>query len=177
LAGINVEFHSSPLNLLFNNSGRVADHRCTRWYILGDHSTRPYNSARTDTNARQQGGAPANTRASLYRSPDRPKASIAALWVLVIGKRDVGADKNIIANAQSVPQLHAALDGDPVTENHIVLNQTVRANIAVLSDPGTSQDDHKLPDASSCADSGGLNVCKSMYKRLAHQLLFFKMSV
>lgn len=35
---------------------------------------------------------------------------------LVVGKGHVGANKNIITHAQSVPQLHAALDGDAVVQ-------------------------------------------------------------
>ena len=82
--------------------------------------------------------------------------------MLVVGKRDVGADKHIVTNAQAVPQLHAALDIDAVANNYVVLDQAMRADIAVFSDRGAGQNDDKLPDARGCADGGGLGVCQRM---------------
>jgi hypothetical protein len=73
---------------------------------------------------------------------------------LVVGKRDVGANKHIITHTQTVAQLHAASDRNAVADDDVVLNQAVRAYVAVLANPGAGQDGDKLPDASARADGG-----------------------
>ena len=76
----------------------------------------------------------------------------------IVGERGVGADKHIIAHTQTVPQLHTALDGNAVAQNDVVLNQAVRADVAVLPDLGAGQCDDKLPKARARTDGSGLNI-------------------
>ena len=88
----------------------------------------------------------------------------------VIGKRGVGTDEYIVANAQTIPQLHAALDGDAVTNDDVILDKTVRTNIAVLTDLGAGQHDDELPDTRARTNGGGLDVRQSVNKRGGHEI-------
>ena len=45
-----------------------------------------------------------------------------------------------------------ALNGSTVADDGVVLDQSVRANVAVLPDLCTSQHDYGQPDARACAD-------------------------
>jgi hypothetical protein len=59
---------------------------------------------------------------------------LAAFRIPVIRKRNVGADKHIVFDAQSIPELHTVLDGDSVTNDHIVLDEAMRADIDIRTD-------------------------------------------
>ena len=87
----------------------------------------------------------------------------------VIGERSIRTDEYIVTYAQAIPQLHTAFYSDAVANNNIVLNQTVRANIAVLPNLCTGQNNDKLPDAGVRPNFSGLNICKCMSKLLTHQ--------
>lgn len=86
------------------------------------------------------------------------------LWVhlatrkLIVGKGDIKANKHIIAGAYAIPQLHAAFDGNAVAKDNVVLDQAVRADVAVLPDLCAWQDHNKLPKARARTYRGGLNV-------------------
>ena len=66
--------------------------------------------------------------------------------------------------------MHAALDCDAVADNDDVLDQAVRADIAVLPNLCTGQDHDKLPDARACANGGGLDVSQGMNKGSGHEI-------
>ena len=70
----------------------------------------------------------------------------------VVCKRSVRANKYVVTDPQTVPQLHATLDGDAITNNDVVLDQAMRADVAVLAYHGVWQHDYKLPDARAGAD-------------------------
>ena len=84
--------------------------------------------------------------------------ALLAAWEAVIGERGVGTNEHVVADAQSIPQLHPALDRDAVTNDYVVLDQAVRADVAVTANPGAGQDDDKLPDAGAGTDGLRLNV-------------------
>jgi hypothetical protein len=87
---------------------------------------------------------------------------VLAAWKGVVGKRCVWADEDIVFNSNAVPQLNAAFDGDPVTNDHIVFYEAVRADVASGADPSVWQHHGELPDAGVCADVRGLNVGNAM---------------
>nr|WP_231833875.1 hypothetical protein [Thermosynechococcus vestitus] len=64
----------------------------------------------------------------------------------VIGKRHVWTNEHIILHAQAVPKLNTVFDGDAVTNNHIILNKNMGANITVAPNPSFRQDHNELPD-------------------------------
>ena len=56
------------------------------------------------------------------------------------------------ADAQTVPELDTAFHGDPITDNDVIFNQNVGADIAVSSDSCFGKNDHVLPDPRPRAD-------------------------
>ena len=77
---------------------------------------------------------------------------ITATWVPVVRKTDVGANKNVTADTQSVPELDTILDGDAITDDHIVFDEAMRADVAVLAYSCARQHYNKLPDMRAIAD-------------------------
>lgn len=72
---------------------------------------------------------------------------------LVIGKRDIGTDKNIVFNPHPIPELDTALDCYPVADYHVILNKYVVADVAVLPYPGTRQNMRKSPNSRISPDN------------------------
>ena len=85
-----------------------------------------------------------------------------AARVPVIDKRHIRPHKHIVLQPQPIPHLHAKLHRHPVADDHVILDQNVRADIALRANPRAWQDDHKLPDASVGSDVGGLAVSQRM---------------
>ena len=75
-----------------------------------------------------------------------------------------------IARTQTNPQWRATLARDAVTNNHIALDQAVRTDVAVRTNPCGEQHDDELPDARAGANGGGLDVCQGMDEGLGHRL-------
>ena len=71
---------------------------------------------------------------------------------------NVRADKDIVLDAQAVPQLNTTLDGDAVSDDDIVLNQAVRIDIAVGPDTRTCQHDTVLPYRRASPKPLGLHI-------------------
>ena len=91
-----------------------------------------------------------------------------AARVFEVGKGHIGADKNIVTNAQTVPQLHVTFDSDAVANDNVELNQAVLANITVFAYLVTGLHNDELPDARACANGGGLNLSQGVDKGLRH---------
>ena len=53
---------------------------------------------------------------------------------LVVGEGRVGADEDVVAHPQAVPQLDAALDGHPIADDDVVLDEDAVADVAVAPD-------------------------------------------
>lgn len=73
-----------------------------------------------------------------------------------------------IARTQTNPQWRATLARDAVTNNHIALDQAVRTDVAVRTNPCGEQHDDELPDGRGCTNGGGLHVCKGISEGLGH---------
>ena len=86
------------------------------------------------------------------------KVHIATFRMFVISKDDIGTNKHIVTHTHTIPQLHAALDGAAVANDDVILNQAMRADVAVSADLGTGQYNDRLRDARTCTDLAGLNV-------------------
>ena len=52
-------------------------------------------------------------------------AILLAARELVVGEGDIRSNKYIVAHAQAVPQLHAALDGNAVPHDDVIFDQAV----------------------------------------------------
>jgi hypothetical protein len=64
----------------------------------------------------------------------------------IIDEGGVGTNEHVILNLDSVPKLDSAFDGHPVTDHHIVLDEDVGTDIAILADHGLCQNNTELPD-------------------------------
>jgi len=81
-----------------------------------------------------------------------------ATGLFVVGESDVWANKHIVAHTQTVPQLHAAFDGDTVADDNVIFDQAVGADVAVLANLRAGKDNDELPNSRVCADGEGLDV-------------------
>lgn len=78
--------------------------------------------------------------------------------MLVVAKSSIRPYIYIIANTQSIPQLHPTFYGNIITNYNIILNKRVRADIAVLANSCASKHNGKLPYASIITDINGLYI-------------------
>ena len=76
----------------------------------------------------------------------------------VVGEGRVRPDKDIILDPQPIPKINAVFQRYPVTDDNIIFDEALRADIAVAANPGTGQDDGELPDARAVADPVGLDI-------------------
>ncbi len=65
----------------------------------------------------------------------------------VVCKSHVWSDENIVFDPQSIPELHATLDGDVIADHNVILDKHVRADVTVGADLCARQYHAKLPDA------------------------------
>ena len=70
----------------------------------------------------------------------------------VVGEGRVGTDEDVVLEAHAVPQLDAALDGDPVADDDVVLDEDVVADVAVGADDAPGEHVGERPDARAVAD-------------------------
>ena len=74
-------------------------------------------------------------------------------WILlaarkrVIGEGDIGADEDVVLDAQAIPKLHAGFHRDAVADDYVILYEDVGADVAVGPDAGVAEDYDELPDA------------------------------
>jgi hypothetical protein len=80
--------------------------------------------------------------------------SLLASWHAVVCERDVRSDKDIVIQLNAVPELNAALYGNPVANADIVLNKDSIANVAVSADHRIRKQVGECPDARPVADVG-----------------------
>jgi hypothetical protein len=64
----------------------------------------------------------------------------------VIGEGDIGADKDIVSESNTIPKLHSALDGHPVANDYIIFNKTMGADITISTNLSTFKYNTKLPN-------------------------------
>lgn len=88
----------------------------------------------------------------------------------VVGEGHIRPDKYMVTHPQGGPQLHAALDRHAVADDHIVLDQSAGAYIAVLPNLGARQQDDELPDSRAGANGSGLNIRQGVDIGLGHLL-------
>lgn len=70
---------------------------------------------------------------------------VLGVRIAIVGKRDVGANTDVIFQRDAIPDLDAVLDSDVIANHGFVLNEAVRTDIAVLADLGAREDDAELP--------------------------------
>jgi len=80
------------------------------------------------------------------------KISIPALGVLIVCKSDIGTNKNIITNASAIPELNPTLDCHAITDDYVIFDEALAANIAILTNLRPRQDHNKLPNLGAIAD-------------------------
>jgi len=132
------------------------------WNVFGHDRSGTNHSTFTYGDTGQQRGIGTDGSTAM---DGRDGVSIRALertWVSIIGERDIWADKNLICDAEAVPELHAAFDRDLVADSHIVFNEHMGADVAVRTDLRIWQNDAKLPDTGSFADVRRLDVGEGM---------------
>jgi hypothetical protein len=84
----------------------------------------------------------------------------------VIAECDIGSDEHIIPHAQSVPKLYAILDRHAIANDNIVLNETMRADVAFGTDPRAWEYHDKLPQSATVTNLDGLHIRQRVDVRL-----------
>lgn len=69
----------------------------------------------------------------------------------IIRKCNVRTDKYVILEAYPVPYLYSTFDSHPIADNYVILNKTVRTNVALVADHCFTQNDTELPDPCTSA--------------------------
>ncbi len=90
---------------------------------------------------------PPDRSAGFNRRHRKGRWVLLAAWKGVVGEGDIGADEDVILDAQAIPKLHARFHRDAVADDHVVLNEDVGANVAVGADASVAEDYDELPDA------------------------------
>ena len=77
---------------------------------------------------------------------------------LVIRKRDIWPNENVIVQMHSIPKLNAVLDGYSIANRCVVFYKNLRTDIAIAANTRIGQDDNKLPDGCSLPYLLGLDI-------------------
>ena len=97
--------------------------------------------------------APPPDRSAGFNGRDRKGGRVLlAAREGVVGEGNVGADEDVVFDAQAVPELYAGFHRDAVADDDFVLDEDVGADVAVSTDAGVGEDDDELPDAGGRAD-------------------------
>ena len=145
----------------------IANHDRLGWNRAGDNRTRADHRATPDSSAGQDGGIGADGCTVLHDGLRVLRWMLLAPGEKVVREGRVGADENIVAQPDAIPQLHATFDCRPVADNHIILDEHAIAHVAVVTDPGAGQDMGECPDARAVADVAGF--AKRMLVDEGHQ--------
>lgn len=76
----------------------------------------------------------------------------------IVGEVNVEADEDVVFDAKAVPELNAGLHRHTVSDDDVILDEYVRADIAVGTNAGVGEDDYELPDTGVKPDMVGLYV-------------------
>lgn len=76
----------------------------------------------------------------------------------IVGEGGVGTDEDVVFNTHTVVQGNTIFYGYPITDNHIILDETVRTNITIGTDLSLWKNDNELPNRGVGADILGLNL-------------------
>ncbi len=73
----------------------------------------------------------------------------------VVGEGGVRSDEHVVLQPHTVPQLDAALHGDPIAHHDVALHEHSVTDVAVGADDRTREHVGERPDTRSRADLGG----------------------
>ena len=145
-----------------DSPGRVADNGAAGYYVFRDHGARADGGSGANAKTRKDGCSATDTGTCINPRPKRGEIRVPAARLLVVGEGDVGTDENIVTDPQTIPQLHSALDGDPVTHDDVIFDQAVGADVAVMTYRCSRENDDELPNLAASTDGRGLDVGQGM---------------
>ena len=126
--------------------------------ILGNDRSDTHHRAFADGDARKDCRVGAYGRAFLDEGRQECCCRIARARVEVVSKRYIWTDKDAVLERDSVPKLDTTFDRHTVTDDDLVLDEAVRADVSVATNYGSWQDHHVLPDPGSLANLFRLNI-------------------
>ena len=125
---------------------RVSEDNHSGKHIGDDHGTSADHRALSNGDPRQNGGATAYAGTSADARRKSVEVLIFRLRVFVVGERHIGSNEDIILKGHAIPELNATFNRDAISDNDVVLNKNMRADIAVSTDLSATQYDAELPD-------------------------------
>lgn len=155
-----------------DNARRIADDYGVIRNRLGDHSSSAHHGTFADQYAWQDGRSTPDGSADFNGRHQKAGRVLFAPRIGVVGKSNVGADEDIVLYAQTVPEQSSRLYRNSIADDDIVLNEHVRANIAIGTDAGVREDDYELPDARIRTNVQGLYISHGVDLRCHMGLVF-----
>ena len=104
----------------------------------------------------QQRGVRADRSAGLDHGLREGFRILPAARKAIVGEGGVRADEDVVVQAHAVPQLDAALDRDPVAQNHAAFDENEVADVGLAPHHRPGQHVGKGPDPRAGADLLGL---------------------
>jgi hypothetical protein len=92
----------------------------------------------------------------------------------IIGERRIGADKYVIAESDTIPNLNAALEGNSIADTDIIFNEYMVADIAIFTDVRVGQEVCECPNSGSLPDMFSFHYCMIVHEHVTHNPLRLK---
>lgn len=146
-----------------NDTRWVADNHGTIWHRFCHHCASS-NHGMTSNGYTGQNGCPSANRSPCFNGSYRKGD-----WILfttreeVVGKSYVRADEYVTLNTKAVPKLYTRLHRDAVTDDNIVFNEDMGADIAVSSYLSSRENHDELPDSGIHSNCCSENFGRVMY--------------
>lgn len=143
-------------------AGRIAQPKFMCWNVLGDDRAGTDHGPCANGQTRKDCGIGTDRSPLLNVCDEKFLQPLQGTREGVICESDVRPDEYFIGNANAVPDLYSGFHRDPVAYHHIVLNENLGADVTIGTNPGSSQNNAELPDASALADVRRLDIGKRM---------------
>jgi hypothetical protein len=131
-------------------------------HISRDNCPSTHHRASSNLQPRKDGGIRAYRRASADDRLRKLLRTSANAREAVVSERGIRPDEHVIFDAQSIPQLDAALDRDPIADDDIILNEHAIADVAVSAYGRPREHVRECPDSGSGAYMSGLAQTRRM---------------
>src|SRR5262249_47566053 len=112
----------------------------------------------------QYGGIGADRGAFADPCTRRVRLAPRAVRMIIVRKRCIGPDENIVLHLESVPKLHAAFHRHAISDDDVIFNERVVADDAFAADFGAGQNVGKRPNAAVFTDRRGFDNSERVLK-------------
>jgi hypothetical protein len=126
---------------------------------------------RTDDHPRQYGRIGANRCALLHNRSGETLRVLPASRELVIGKSGIWANKDVIFEMHTIPELNPTFNRDPISNDDIIFYKHMVAHIAFIPDYGTGKNIYECPDTRPMTYLVCLHQGSIVLEKLFHEIV------